>query len=368
MKNFGLIWLKKKGIHIIVWLTFIMYEILMVVLIHGVFGSPLTYILHYTINIAFFYFQSDFMLPWAFNKRGLIWWRIPFSLCYLLPVYIGFHFLADRLLISSGIIKYIGVYKMDKIFIYKNLFRGIYFLLFSIGYYLFKIREIDRVEKEQLKQMKLELLIKQQQTNQELAEMQNAYLKAQINPHFLFNTLDFVYHSIYTDPEIASDAIIHLSKVMRFAIDSNLNGSLIKLGDEILHTQNLLRLYTMRKPNVQMPKVEYQENIIDVDFIPLVILTLAENMIKHGLFMENSSPSYIKIHSCHEFLTIHTSNPCRINRLHNSIGNGVLNVKKRLQFTYGTKAQLSYEIDHNANFRVTIKVPLNKLTSFSTLN
>ena len=361
MKSFGMIWLKKKWIHLVIWLIFILYEILMVVLIHGIFGNPLTYLLHYTINISFFYLQSDFVLPWALNKPGLIWWKIPFSLCCLLPTYIGFHFLADQLLISTGVIEYSGVYKIDSIFIYKNLFRGIYFLLFSIGYYLFKIREIDRVEKEQLKQMKLQLLIQQQQTNQELAEMQNAYLKAQINPHFLFNTLDFVYHSIYSNPEIASDAIIHLAKVMRFAIDSNLDSNFIKLGDEISHTQNLLSLYAMRKPNLMMPEVEYQDSVRDIDFIPLVILTLAENMIKHGIFSEKSSPSYIRIYTCNEFLTIQTRNPCQIKKLKASTGNGILNVKKRLRFTYGASTQLFQEIDNNANFRVTIRIPLSEL-------
>jgi len=361
MNKFLTNWVKRKWIHVLVWTVFIIYETVIVGLIYGVYGNVLTYAIHYFITIAFFYFHSDLVLPWALRYRVHIWWRIPLLIAFDIGIYIILHYFADRFLIATEVISQNGPYPLDRKFIYKNLFRGIYFLLFSTGYYLFKIREKERNEQENLKQVQLRYLIKQEQTDKELAQMRNAYLTAQINPHFLFNTLDFVYHSISLTPQVACEAIIYLSRMMRFAIDSNKQGEFIRLGDELLHTKNLLGLYRLRKQNEFLPVLHYNQDVEGLNFIPLVVLTLAENMVKHGSFENENFSAYINISIEDNEFIIETKNKIQSDNKEGISNQGLANIQKRLYFAYGDTVDFSYGIQETSYFLVKIVIQLDKL-------
>jgi LytS/YehU family sensor histidine kinase len=230
-------------------------------------------------------------------------------------------------------------------------------MMFSSGYYLYKIRERERREKEQLKQLQFDNLVKQQQTEQELVETRNAYLKAQINPHFLFNTLDFVYHSISSNPVIASQAIIYLSKMMRFAIDADKKGIYINLGEELMHVKTLFSLFKLRKPNYNLPEVSYDLTIAELEFIPLIILTIAENMIKHGDFSNPDLNSQLMVYISDNYLCISSRNPIYDSPKVASNHLGLENIQKRLIFSYGENVSFSYHIGM-LEFELQIRVPI----------
>lgn len=234
--------LNESSVHFIVWSVFIVYETIIVGLIFNIFENPATYLFHYIVIIIFFYFFADLGLPWSLRRKAHAFWRLPLTILISLAGYIVFHYLANLLLIYIEVIKVERPYILDRQFILKNLFRGIYFMFFSIGYFVFKRTQLEKREKEQLKELHLQNIIKHQKTEQELIQSRNAMLKAQINPHFLFNTLDFIYHTMSTNTQVASDAVIHLSRMMRFAIDSDRMGEVISLGAEIKHVETLFSL------------------------------------------------------------------------------------------------------------------------------
>ncbi len=335
--------LKSSSIHLIVWSVFILYETLIVGLIFNIFEHPVTYLFHYIVIIVFFYFFSDLGLPWSFRKNLQAFWRLPLIILVSLTAYVFFHYLANLLLIFIKVISVRQPYLLDQQFILKNLYRGIYFMFFSTGYFVFKKTQSEKREKEQLRKLHLHNIIKQQKTEQELVRSHNSMLKAQINPHFLFNTLDFIYHTMAHNVQLASDAVIHLSRIMRFAIDSDHMGEVIPLGAEIKHVETLFSLYQLRNTKTFI-QLNYSPEIVSLPFIPLVLLTLAENMIKHGEFSDQQQQAVINFLYENETLTITTSNMKSKNINTHSGKLGLDNVKKRLEYKYGTQVSLKYSV------------------------
>jgi two-component system, LytTR family, sensor kinase len=354
---------KRNYTHVAVWSVFIFYETIIVGLIYGVFASPLTYILHYIIIISFFYFHADIILPWIFKKKRNIFWKFPFAIAFSLAVYVILHNIADEVLIKLGAEIDNGEHELDREYILRNLFRGIYFMLFATGYFLYKIREVERIEKQELERVHMANVFKNQKIESELAESRNAYLKAQINPHFLFNTLDFVYHSISVNPEVASEAVIHLSRMMRFAIDSDKNRKLIKLSEEIGHAQTLFHIFQLRKHNFHLPVIECSKQLESANFIPLVVLTLAENMIKHGDF-SHKNESVFKLLIDKDHLIIINKNRSYFEPSENSNSLGLENIKKRLVLAYGENISFSY-LNQELNFELCIKIPIDQIIFFN---
>lgn len=214
---------------------------------------------------------------------------------------------------------------------------------------------MEKREKDLLKQLHLQNIIKQQKTDQELIESRNAILKAQINPHFLFNTLDFIYHTMTTNVSVASDAVIHLSRMMRFAIDSDHMGEVISLGAEIKHVETLFSLYKLRNSKTEI-NLEYAPEINTLPLIPLVLLTLAENMIKHGDLSDQNHHSAIELFYNQDVLTITTRNPLSNSTNAPSGKLGLDNVRKRLQYKYGEGVSMGHIIV-NGIFILTLVIP-----------
>jgi len=335
--------LKRSSIHFIVWSVFIIYETLIVGLIFDIFENPVTYLFHYIVIIVFFYCFSDLGLPWSFRKNLQAFWRLPLIILLSLATYVFFHYVTNLLLIYINVITVRRPYHLDQQFILKNIYRGIYFMFFSIGYFVFKKTQVEKREKEQLKKLHLHNIIKQQKTEQELVRSHNSMLKAQIAPHFLFNTLDFIYHTMEHNVQLASDAVIHLSRIMRFAIDSDHMGEVIPLGAEIKHVETLFSLYQLRNTKTVI-RLNYSPEIVSLPFIPLVLLTLAENMIKHGEFSDPQQQAVVNFLYKNDTLTITTRNMQTKNINIHSGKSGLDNIKKRLEYKYGTQVSLKYSV------------------------
>jgi len=356
-------WIRKYKIHLIVWGIFISYETIVIGLVYGVFGNPLTYFLHYIIIVCFFYACADIGFPFAFETKSSIWWKLPFIFIISLTMYVVLHYLADLTLVYIGVVKGEPPLRFSYQFVLKNLYRGSYFLGFSTGYYLLKMRDFERSDRERLRQENFENLLKQQKMEKELSLTQNALLKAQINPHFLFNTLDFVYHSIPFNPQEAANAIIYLSRMMRYAIDANKQGEFTKIGEEIKHVQTLLDLYSLRKKNINLPVINCSPKIATLHLIPLVILTLAENMIKHGYFSSSGDKPSITLEIISENLVIKTKNMINGEVKHIESGAGLKNIANRLKIIYGDKASFHYWKE-DGHFVLIITIPENLLDKF----
>lgn len=355
MKKICLKWLKTYRTHLLVWSIFLFYEIVVIGLISKRFGNPVTYLLHYAINIALFYLHARY-LQWALGKRSQAILKVPLLVIAEVFLYTIISYWCDVILIHLRIITHVSVLEFNYQLVLTSAYRCLYFIGFSTGYYFIInfIRERQRVAEVEKKG-----LIKQHQIATELISTQNAFLKAQINPHFLFNALDFVYHSIETDTTKASEAVLLLSRMMRYAVSSNEEDGFILLQHEVEQVENLLYLHQLKHGTNRRIDLEITSGLQGVKFIPLVLLTLTENIIKHGDLRDNQHRAYIRIGTDNGTLSISTSNLAYAKGTTSGTQIGLENIKKRLHRYYGNTFVLEHFTDDHNYFTVKILLAID---------
>lgn len=352
-------WLNRYRLHLLIWGLFIAYEIGLLAGM-GTFGLPMNWIFHYSLIIGLFYFHSHRALPWAMHNLANSIWRVPLIVALELSTYILLSFCGDHLLSKWDLLGIPVPPVITKDYVLRNCFRAVYFTGFSTGYYFLLTYNRERLKSEELERQKFYEIISRQKTEQELGKAQNAFLKAQINPHFLFNTLDFIYHNILALSPIAADAIITLSEMMRFAIDADKMGEFIQLGDELDQVVNLRYLNQLRKNQETGFELYYEEETRNLKFIPLVLLTLVENIFKHG-DLGTGQQAVLQVFVANGELNIHTTNSSHGQQRGHSHRTGLANLEKRLRHAYGDAALFNYGNDEGGQFNVLVKVPLHLL-------
>ena len=353
-------WFRKYKLHLLVWVSFILYESGVIGLITGVFGNLSAYLSHYTLILFLFYIHANYSLPWAFRNSRAVVWKLPLVIGVEIIAFILFSYCIDELLITTHLLK-LKHYKLTYQNSLQSLYRGIYFMGFSTGYYFILRYTNERRRTNELERQRLQDIIYRQKSEQDLTRAQNAYLKAQINPHFLFNTLDFVYHNIVALSPNAADTIITLSEMMRYAIDADKMGDFIPLGDEIDQAENLVYLNQIRKNHELGFQWKYEENVRQIYLIPLVLLTLVENIFKHGNLTEAGHDAVVRIYVNNETFYIETDNLINGGAYGSGSHKGLSNTEQRLKYTYGDNITFIYYSDESNHFKVQLSFPLKQL-------
>jgi len=361
MKKNLLQWLDRYKLHLLIWALFIFYEAILIGYISRAFGHPLSYFLHYTAAIILFYVHAELFLPWALAVRKQILWRLPLVLVEI-AVFVFVSFLLDQILVALGV-AHEKTLHISWLYIFSMLYRGGYFLGFSSGYYYLITYTKEKRKTNELEKQHLNDIINQQKAEQELTKAQNAFLKAQINPHFLFNTLDFIYHSIAESSPIAADAVIVLTEMMRYAVDADKMGEYILLGEEIEQAENLIYLNQVRKNHSLYFKLKYSEHIKNFRLIPLVLLTLVENTFKHGNLNQPSDEAVIDIYVDEHYLNIDSYNLISQDAPNNGSHSGLNNIQKRLSYTYGSEVVFHYHTDTTNQFFLHLSIPLERVNA-----
>lgn len=161
------------------------------------------------------------------------------------------------------------------------------------------------------------------------------FLRAQVNPHFLFNTLNNLYYLAYSKSENTTEVIERLSQMMRYMIyDSNYPK--VPLNKEIDYMRNYISLEKMRlseKVNIQF---SLEGEVDSIMITPLILITFLENAFKHGV-TSTSKESFIKVclkcsnHQLH-FKVVNSKPP--VSKVEEKSGIGLQNVKRRLELSY----------------------------------
>lgn len=218
-----------------------------------------------------------------------------------------------------------------------NLFQFIGVFVFSL---LLKIRE-------RLKQTETE------KTNAELS-----YLKAQINPHFLFNTLNSIYSLAILKSDKTADAVVKLSEMMRYVLnDSNTNFT--ALEKELNYITNYIELQRMRLTSNVNLTYSCEGTIFDKKIAPLVLIPFIENAFKHGVNSEEESIIDIKITISETDLKLIVKNKCVTsnNNTLNKSGLGIENTKQRLNLLYPENHSLVIsEIDNYYSVYLSLNI------------
>ncbi|RQO66600.1 hypothetical protein DBR40_22230 [Pedobacter sp. KBW01] len=343
--------------HILAWLLLITYELYTISFAMGIVAKLDRIVTHYVINIFFFYLTSLWVIPYSL-RYGKQWvWRLPIFLAAAFSL----------LIISKGLLD-LSFKLMDKDlgralnfnarYIGGAAWRSLYFLALAFLFYYFRTYVKERDIRENLERLSLENQIKEQRLQLELTQAKLVYLKAQINPHFLFNTLNYIFSLIQKSEPKAAEAVVRLSKIMRFALDAEHAEENPPLSIEIAHSKSLIDLWLIPKSGTAYLNFNVDREVYNYHFIHLVLLTLLENIFKHGNLSDPSAPGIFNLLIRKDKLVVETIN--LINTDINSSGEsiGLDNLKERLNSAYGSKCSFSYKNTLEGYFSVQIEVEL----------
>ena len=173
-----------------------------------------------------------------------------------------------------------------------------------------------------------------------LAEL--AFLKSQINPHFLFNSLNNIYSLAYQKSESTPEAILKLSEIMRYMLYES-NDNKVSLDKEIRYLENYIELQKLRFKNSASVTMIVEGDPQNKYIMPLILISFVENAFKHGIATDPHNPINIclKINLGKLYFSIHN-----LKNNHNkdqTVGIGLANVKRRLELFYKNQYRLEIE-------------------------
>lgn len=203
-----------------------------------------------------------------------------------------------------------------------------------------------------IQQRLLLMKIKQEKLNAELL-----FLKAQINPHFLFNTLNSIYSLAIQKSDETPAAIIQLSELMRYILrDSKSN--FVLLQSELDYIQNYIHLQRRRLGQTVAVTYTAPNRVENLQVAPLLLMSFIENAFKHGVNPDKDSSIVVDIRVEGKELRLYTSNNKVTAVQEDAFGGiGLDNAKERLQHLYPGRHTLHIE-DSAGRFLVNLTMTL----------
>ncbi len=283
----------------------------------------------YALYLCTFYVNYFFIMPryYKAGKMGKAWlgWlllMLAFILCRFLVEEKLLHYLFGISNYSSG--------TTVQYYIYDNLYFGGPLIVMSVLFWILD----DNLTKQKERYMLLE----------EKKSAQLSFLKNQVNPHFIFNTLNNIYSLVSSGSQQALQAISKLSELMRYMYKDS-DHEKVPLQNELQYINSFIELQKIRLVNPGIIQFTAPENAGAYQVAPLLLIPFIENIFKHGIINNIDRPINITISLLGNQLKLKTSNA--INALHKdeASGVGLSNVKKRLELLYPHKYSLKNYAD-----------------------
>ncbi|MEG2100967.1 MAG: histidine kinase [Flavobacterium sp.] len=294
----------------------------------------------FVIYVVNFYTVCD----WFLNKKKIHFYflSIPFSL----TLFAGVRYVFQEVIMFNiiGVHNYhVGDLEWG-FYIRDNFFFGLPAVIFSALSYLFW-------QFQSAQQQNQELLL-------ENKKAQFQMLKAQVSPHFLFNTLNSFYSQlILKDDEMASDVLV-LSDLLRYVITETDKDEAV-LSKEIQFIQNYIHLQKKRFEDQLYLDFSIEGNYSNERILSSALIHFVENVFKHGKFNSEQEKAVILIKIKEDFLEISTFNYTVEGENYSSTGIGFDNLTKRLEYMYKGKFVLE-KTEENNTFKTYLKIPLKK--------
>lgn len=177
-------------------------------------------------------------------------------------------------------------------------------------------------------------------------------LKTQINPHFIFNSLNNIYSLVYQNSDKALPAIEKLSELLRYST-KDLEKDVISLDKEIGYIESLIGLEKLRIKNPDLLVMEKNIRHPEINISPMLLVPFVENAFKHGDFREKGF--ILKVSDENKVLHFYLHNFKNQRMKDTASGIGIENVKKRLEILYPKKHELNIK-DLESEFIVDLRI------------
>lgn len=187
-----------------------------------------------------------------------------------------------------------------------------------------------------------------------------ALLRAQINPHFLFNTLNNIHSFIQREPDKASFGIIKLSDIMRYMLHKS-DTEKVLLENEIEYINNYIDLQKLRISDADFVEFNITGNYQGVSVPPMIFMPFVENAFKHGRKRDVSPGIFINLSILNNNIEFSITNYIKEEEnVDNAKGGfGLKNIKRRLELLFKDKYDLKI-INEEKKFIVKLKITLNE--------
>ncbi|QXV67579.1 hypothetical protein FPZ42_17740 [Mucilaginibacter achroorhodeus] len=166
-----------------------------------------------------------------------------------------------------------------------------------------------------------------------------SFLKSQINPHFLFNSLNSIYSLAYQKSDTTPEAILKLSEIMRYML-YECNDNKVDLSKELQYLQNYIDLQKIRFGNKAFINFEVLGEVTNQQIVPLMLISFIENAFKHGIANDPHQPIVLRINVEDGRLFFFIQNKKHSHNRDAIGGIGLPNVRRRLDLLYPGKYNL----------------------------
>ncbi|HEX8332596.1 MAG TPA: histidine kinase, partial [Segetibacter sp.] len=198
---------------------------------------------------------------------------------------------------------------------------------------------------------------KKEQLEKQAVQSELYYLKSQINPHFLFNTLNNIHTLVYKQAPAAPDAVMQLASLMRYMIYES-NAPTVPLTREMEYLQDYVSLQQLRYKQYAVVDLKIEGATDACHIAPLLFIHLLENAYKHSPTRLNPGDVKVRVEVKEDTLNFSVQNPVGKNPTHSLDepgGIGLPNVRKRLALLY--PGQHTLEVQNlGETFAVVLKI------------
>ncbi len=194
--------------------------------------------------------------------------------------------------------------------------------------------------------------------NQERVQAELAFLKSQLNPHFLFNTINDIYALTYQKSDEAPEALLKLSGILRYTLYEGTPDK-APLQKELDYLRDYLDLQRLGAKQQLYLDYSVEGDVAGVQIAPLLLIPFAENMVKHGVLDDPASPAHLRLCIENGHFKLDAVNAVRQQQKDQMGGIGLQNVQRRLELLYPRRHVFTVTEDKGL-FHCSVNIQLNK--------
>ena len=354
---------KNLKTHLLVWVFYTLYFSVIIVYYNNYpsFLKFLSILCFYRVGDVFlFYMSSLLILPKFLNFKKTPLLLISFLFCF--STYLGYRFFLD-----SYFLDVLGL--QDKAPFNKSVSIGISqgsnFIIFALGYHF-----AQRVIQQQKELTKKDLELAEEKARNAILEKEKsqaelAFLRSQINPHFMFNTLNMIYNKVRKANKEAGEIVIEFANMMRYATSTKLQADEVDVRGELDFVKEYINIHKLRFRDAIHIDYDEEGYMLSHRIVPMVLITLVENAVKHGSIDDPNFPLIIRASLIDDYFIFMVHNlknlkPSDLDTKGNT-GVGIVNIEKRLAAVYKNggyslekeETEEDYIVTFTVNFKET---------------
>ncbi|GGK59241.1 hypothetical protein GCM10011405_04160 [Rufibacter glacialis] len=319
--------------HAVGWVLYISYSMLEDFIISGrPFSWRQLLVLSYFLSLAVtFYFCYSFVYPRFLKREKFLQLLVCLAIAPFLFTFTRY-FLEEMMYpLLFGFRNY-QVNVSFSFYLTDNLFRA--FPMMAISAVVWNVQDAFKKEKENK-------LLRQEKTQAELA-----FLKSQVNPHFLYNTLNYIYAQAYPISEKLAQAILKLSDMMRYMLHESPDGK-VELQKEVDYLHSFIDIFRLRFEDRFFVEFTVRGDLNGQRIASLLLIPFVENAFKHGIADDPAAPIRISLQATASSLAFTVRNHLNAHQKDQTTGIGLVNIGRRLELIYPNQHELLIRNDGN---------------------